>query len=75
MTWLTRLILRWRNRHDPAVRVTGYSYRFEGHDEQKANTSRHRRTEHERQKRKLEDSRTQPQKPKVRELRRVGEDR
>jgi hypothetical protein len=63
--------MRWRNRHDPAVRVTGYSYRFEGHDEAKADAARHRRAEHERQTRKLADSRIQS-KPKVREFKRVG---
>ncbi len=38
MNLLRRLYLRFRDRHDPAARTTGYSRKFDhaGHDEAKA---------------------------------------
>ncbi len=75
VTFIRRLILRYRNRHDPAVRVTGYRYRYEGSDEALGNAARHRIRQHDRDRMKLADARTQPQKPKVREFRKMGGDR
>lgn len=57
---LHRLYVRFRDRHDPAARVTGYSQRFHGHDQQKAVDASKRADQHAKVSRKAAAQRALP---------------